>query len=131
MKKFSLIIKISLWFIFLIVVSASCSKETETILNVTNSQWYLTRSNYGGGFVNLKIEGSTNGDKVAIRTFGDGAVSDRRVKLDSKKNFSEDIVISFTATSIPSGEFEVSTNVMAYKGGDTLVVPLNSGKLKY
>lgn len=131
MKKFSLIIKISLWFIFLIVVSASCSKETETILNVTNSQWYLTRSNYGGGFVNLKIEGSTNGDKVAIRTYGDGAVSDRTVELDSKKNFSEDIVISFTATSIPSGEFEVSTNVMAYKGGDTLVVPLNSGKLKY
>ena len=29
------------------------------------------------------------------------------------------------------GEFEVSTKVMAYKGTDTLVVPLNSGKLKY
>jgi hypothetical protein len=131
MKKFSLIIKTSLCFILLIVVFASCSKETDTILNLTNSQWYLTRTNNGGGLVNLKIEGSTNSDKVTIRTFGDGVVSDRTVGLDSKKNFKEDVVISFTATSVPSGEFEVSTKVMAYKGSDTLVVPLNSGKLKY
>jgi hypothetical protein len=81
--------------------------------------------------VNLKIAGSTNSDKVTVRTYGDGVVSDENVELDSKKNFNEDIVISFTATSVPSGEFEVNTKVMAYKGTDTLVVPLNSGKLKY
>jgi hypothetical protein len=116
-----------------IIGFASCSKyeDKATALDITNSQWYLTRNNYGGGMVNLKLSGSTNSDKVTIRTFGDGVVSDENVELDSKKNFNKDIVISFTATSVPGGEFEASTKVMAYKGSDTLVVTLNSGKLKY
>ncbi len=121
-------------FLLAVIVIASCSKKediSEITLNITDSQWYLTRTNYGGGLVNLKIAGSTNGDKVTVRTHGDGVISDENVELDSKKNFNKDIVISFTATSVPSGEFEVNTKVMAYKGTDTLVVPLNSGKLKY
>ena len=79
----------------------------------------------------MKIEGSTNSDKVTIRTYGDGVVTDENVELDSSKNFNKDVIISFTATSVPSGEFEVNTKVMAYKSTHTLVVPLNSGKLKY
>jgi hypothetical protein len=117
-----------------IIALASCSKKennSPATLSITNSQWYLTRTNYGGGMVNLKIVGSTNGDKVTIRTYGDGVRSDENVELDSKKRFNKDIVISFTATSVPSGEFEVSTKIMAYKGTDTLTVPLNSGILKY
>ena len=121
-------------FLLSIIVLASCSKKEDNspaILDITDSQWYLTRTNYGGGMVNLNIAGSTNGDKVTIRTYGDGVRSDENVELDSKKRFNKDIVISFTATSVPSGEFEVSTKIMAYKGTDTLAVPLNSGILKY
>jgi hypothetical protein len=121
-------------FLLVIMAFASCSKKEDynpATLNITDSQWYLTRTNYGGGMVNLRIAGSTNGDKVTVRTHGDGVISDENVELDSNKNFNKDIVISFTATSVPSGEFEVNTKVMAYKGTDTLVVPLNSGKLKY
>jgi hypothetical protein len=121
-------------FLFVIIAFASCSKKEDhspATLNITTSQWYLTRTNYGGGMVNLKIEGSTNGDKVTIRTHGDGVNSDENVELDSRKNFNKDVVISFTATSVPITEFEVNTKVMAYKGTDTLIVPLNSGKLKY
>ena len=121
-------------FLFVIIMFASCPKKEDdspATLSITNSQWYLTRTNYGGGMVNLKIAGSTNSDKVTIRTYGDGLVSDENVELDSRKNFNKDVVISFTATSVPSGEFEVNTKVMAYKGTDTLIVPLNSGKLKY
>lgn len=121
-------------FLLLIMTFASCSKKEDNspaTLNITDSRWYLTRTNYGGGMVNLKIAGSTNGDKVTVRTYGDGVNSDENVELDSKKNFNKDIVISFTATSVPSGEFEVTTKVMAYKGMDTLTLPLNSGKLKY
>jgi hypothetical protein len=121
-------------FLLAIIAFTSCSKKednTPATLNINYSQWYLTRTNYGGGMVNLKIEGSTNGDKVTIRTHGDGVNSDVNLELDSRKNFNEDIIISFTATSVPSTEFEVSTKVMAYKGTDTLRVTLNSGKLKY
>jgi len=118
----------------MIIAFTSCSKKednTPATLNINYFQWYLTRTNYGGGMVNLKIEGSTNGDKVTIRTHGDGVNSDVNVELDSRKNFNDDIIISFTVTSVPSTEFEVSTKVMAYKGTDTLGVTLNSGKLKY
>ena len=121
-------------FLLIIIFLASCSKKGDYIpatLNITNSQWYLTRINIGGGIVHLKLAGSTNGNKVTVRTYGDGVISDENVELNSRKNFNKDVVISFTATSVPSGEFEVTTKVMAYKGTDTLVVPLNSGKLKY
>jgi len=121
----------NLFLICLFIVFASCSKKDDATLRITDSQWYLTRNILGGGEVNLKISGSTNGDKVTVRTYGDGVIFDENVELDSKKNFNKDVGISFTATSVPSGEFEVSTKVMAYKGSDTLVVPLNSGKLKY
>jgi hypothetical protein len=118
----------------LLIIFGACSKNEENntaTLSINNTQWYLTRTNYGGGVVHLKIEGSTNSDKVTIRTFGDGVITDENMELDSRKNFNKDVVISFTATSVPSGEFEITTFVMAYKGSDTLKVPIISGKLKY
>jgi hypothetical protein len=121
-------------FLLVIIAFGSCSKKEDSSpasLDINYSQWYLTRTNYGGGLVHLKIDGSTNSDKVTIRTFGDGVVTDENVELDSRKNFTKDVVISFTATSIPSGEFESSTIVKAYKSTDILTISLKSGKLKY
>lgn len=120
--------------LLIITLFISCSKKEDdspATISINNSQWYLTRTNYGGGMVNLKLAGSTNCNKVTIRTFGDGVVTDEIMELDSRKNFNTDVVISFTATSVPSGEFEKNTIIKAYKGLDTLKVPLNSGKLKY
>jgi hypothetical protein len=118
-------------FLLVIIAFVSCSKKDDAALRITDSQWYLTRNILGGGEVNLKISGSTNGDKVTVRTYGDGVIFDENVELDSKRNFNKDVGISFTATSVPSGEFEMSTKVMAYKGSDISVVYLKSGKLKY
>ncbi len=120
--------------ILVIILFVSCSEKEDyddIFLDITYTQWYLTRTNWGGGMVNLKIEGSTNGDKVTIRTYGDGKISDRNIELDSKKKFYDDVVISFTAMSVPGNEFESNTKVMAYRDMDTLTVTLNSGKLKY
>ncbi len=118
------------FFICLFVVFASCTKKDDATLSITTSQWYLTRDIYGDGFVNLKILGSTNGDKVMILTSGDGVLYWEKADLDSKKNFNTDIGIGFFH-EVPTAEFEMITKVMAIKGSDTLVVPLNSGKLKY
>ena len=113
-------------------ITLNIVKNTDKItLNITNTLWYLTKNSIGGGNVILRISGLTNGDRVTIETHGDGLKSNLNIELDSKKNFNKDVVIAFTATSLPSGEFELSTKVTAYKGTDTLVVPLNSGKLKY
>jgi len=117
-------------FLFVIIGFTSCTKVDDATLSITTSQWYLTRDIYGDGFVNLKVLGSTNGDKVMILTSGDGVLYWERVDLDSKKNFNTDIGIGFFH-EVPTAEFEMSTRVMAIKGSDTLSVPLNSGKLKY
>ena len=123
-----------LLYLLLIGVFPACSKESnqnQTAITITKSQWYLTEFLYGGGTVNLKIAGSTDGEKLTVRTFGAGVVSDEEVVLDSHKNFNKDIVIRFFVTTVPTGEFEVTTNVMAYQGADTTVIMLNSGKLNY
>jgi hypothetical protein len=121
-------------FLLLIGLFVSCAEKEDdnpVSLDITYSEWYLTRTNSGGGMVTLKIEGSANADKVTVRTYGDGLISDTNVELDSKKNFSKEIVISFSATSVQPGEFEVTTLVRAHKGTDTLELTLKSGKLKY
>jgi ABC-type thiamine transport system substrate-binding protein len=118
-------------FILAIIGFASCSKSDDARLSISNSQWYLTKNVYGGGEVNLKIIGSTNGNKVMIITSGDGVSSWQKIEQNSDNNFEADIVIGFFATAIPGGEFEMSTKVIAYKGTDSLFISLNSGKLKF
>ncbi len=130
MKKLVLFLFISIIFLLVIIAFTSCTKVDDTTLSITTSQWYLTRDIYGDGFVNLKVLGSTNGDKVMILTSGDGVLYWEKVDLDSQKNFNTDIGIAFFH-EVPTTEFEMSTRVMAIKGSDTLSVPLNSGKLKY
>jgi hypothetical protein len=72
-------------FLLVIILFASCSKRDDATLRITDSQWYLTRNILGGGEVNLKISGSTNGDKVTVRTYGDGVIFDENVELDNNR----------------------------------------------
>ena len=117
-------------FLLVIIAFTSCTKRDGVNLSFTTSQWYLTRDIYGDGFVNLKILGSTNGEKVMILTSGDGVAYWEKVDLDSEKNFNTDIIIEFFH-EVPTGEFEMSTKLMAYRGNDSIMIPLNSGKMKY
>ena len=116
--------------LLVIIAFTSCTKVDDATLSITTSQWYLTRDIYGDGFVSLKIIGSTNGDSVMILTSGDGVLYWAKVYLDSEKNFNTDITIGFFH-EVPTAEFEMSTKVVAYKGNDSIMIPLNSGKLKY
>ncbi|TFF33816.1 hypothetical protein [Mucilaginibacter psychrotolerans] len=103
-----------------------------TTINLTTSNWYVTRfTTGGGGAVNLKLEGTTNADKIILKTHGDGLISDNELPLTTGKKFSTDAGISFTATSVPAGNFTASTQLIAYKGSDVFVVDLVSGELHY
>ena len=97
---------------------------------ITKNEWYLTRNSMGGGFINLRFAGSTNADKIAIRTSGDGLLMDNDLKLTNSK-FSGDGPISFTATSVPPGTFKAQTILVAQKGNETFEVTLVSDDLKY
>ena len=47
-------------FLFVIIAFASCSKKEDlspATLNITNSQWYLTRNGIGGGYGKLENRG--------------------------------------------------------------------------
>lgn len=117
-------------FLLVFIVFTSCTKKDDATLSLTFSEWYLTRDIYGDGFVNLKVLGSTNGDKVMILTSGDGVLYWEKTDLDSKKNFDADITIAFFH-EVPTAEFEMTSKVMAIKGNDSITILLNSGKLKY
>jgi hypothetical protein len=54
--------------------------QNKSAITITNSKWYLTEFLYDGGTVNLKIAGSTDGEKLTVRTFGDGVVYDEEVE---------------------------------------------------
>jgi hypothetical protein len=118
------------YLIFLFLSLASCRKDDDPTLMVTRSDWYLERINNGGA-IHLIIEGSTTADKVTIKTYGDGVVSDKDIELDSNKHFSDDVVISFSVTSVPSEEFVADTELKIYKKTNWIAVTLTSGKLKY
>jgi hypothetical protein len=102
-----------------------------TLLVLHSAEWYLTKSTNGFAEVHLKIAGLTNGNKLTIENYGDGLIDDVDVEQDSKKNFTKDIVICFYATTVPPGEFELSTTIKVYRGSDILTVDLKSGKLKF
>ncbi len=108
----------------------SFSDAKGTWINVDSTQWYLTRL-YNGGEVHVKLHGTTNADKIAIRTSGDGVLGNNLLPLDTNKAFSADVINSFSVSSVQTGTFVSSTRLIAYRGTDTLTVTLTSGPLKY
>jgi hypothetical protein len=115
---------------FTICPANSYSDAKGTWIKVDSTQWYLTRL-YNGGEVHVKLNGSTNADKIAIRTSGDGVLGNNFLTLDENRAFSADAINSFSVTSVPAGSFTSSTKLIAYRGTDTLTVTLTSGSLKY
>ena len=112
--------------------NAGISKNENGInLNLTIAQWHLVQYQNNGGEVKLNISGSTNADRVTIRSRGDGFISDGELILDANKKFSDDVQISFFGTSLPKGIFEESVLIKAYKGNDSLLLTLNSGSLHF
>jgi hypothetical protein len=146
--------KINFISLILILVLVSCKKDDNnnsakvysntngTSVSISDALWYTTNQSYSNGYMNgysvigvsLKLVGTTNGEKIKVKTFGDGLISYYDVKMDSTKNFNDTVSVSFLVlltTAIPKDEFTKNTNLLVCKGTDTLNVALNSGKLKY
>ena len=118
-------------YIFLLSLAfSSCTKNDDPTLELSREEWYLERLNTGGA-VHLVIEGTTNADKITVKTFGDGLISDHEIDIKLSNHFEEDIVISFSVSSVPTSEFELSTDLKIYKKTNMITVTLTSDKLKY
>jgi hypothetical protein len=122
--------KAFVYFTFLFLALASCKKNDDPTLFLRRAEWYLERIS-SGGTVHLILEGTTTADGMTVRTYGDGVVFDMDVPLDSKGHFSDDVIISFSVTSVPAEEFVLSTDLKIYKKSNVITVTLTSGKLKY
>ena len=120
--------------VFIIFTLITCSKDEEQsvencnnspgqyiaamqdiILNIDEEYWYLERNEIGGGSVNLQLSGSVNADSASIRTYGDGLISESGIEINSSGEFDTDKVISFTATTLPEGDFNQVTFIKIYK----------------
>ena len=95
-------------------------------LTLSEEEWYLTRFGKNGLKVNLKISGYTNGNSISIESYGDGLNGNMGIELSPEKTFETDIEISFTAASVPKGDFTKETIMYVYKNKDTLKVNLLS-----
>jgi len=101
-----------------------------TSIIVSSVSWYLiTQGN--GGEVHIKIAGTTNAGRLVLTTYGDGLQTDINIDIDNNHRFSEDAVMSFSATSRQTDTFQENALVTAYKGSDTLKATLPSGNLHY
>jgi len=101
-----------------------------TYITTNAVTWYLTTEG-SGGTVHVKLAGVTNAEKITVTTYGDGLNSEIPMTMSGDGSFTEDIPVSFSATSRATGPFQESTVLKAYKGSDVFSVTLNSGNLQY
>jgi len=102
-----------------------------TSITLTKETWLLTRNEDGGGSVNLMLAGSTNGDSAKVTSYGDGLISLIKINLDLQKKFDMIAEISFSYGQVQEGEFNSGTDILVYKGSDSLIVTLQSCTLRY
>jgi hypothetical protein len=86
------------------------------------------------GQVNLAVTGVTNANRITVRAYGDGEISDREVKLSDTGLFSDTIEISFSYISpIPGHPIakDSKTVIKLYSGWEVMDTTIYSGPLQY
>jgi hypothetical protein len=102
------------------------SKDLDLV--ITTAQWSLTHANDGFGYILLEISGYTNGERVTVRTFGDGLISEDELQLDENKHFNEKVTIAFSHMGY-TPPVQMDTTVTAYRGDEKKEVKLESGNI--
>jgi hypothetical protein len=115
-------------FILMLFIT-SCSKDINLTLDITKAEWSTVVSG-GFGSVYLKIAGKSNGNKVTIKTYGDGLLNECELELDEDNNFNKDVEIAFT--HMPDNTpIKYNTVVKAYGYSTVKEVSLESPELKF
>jgi hypothetical protein len=112
---------------FLLNVGCKTSSNELTLI-ITTGQWSLTHANDGFGYILLEISGYTNGERVTVRTLGDGLISEDELQLDENKHFNETITIAFSHMGY-TPPVQMDTTVTAYRGDEKKEVTLESGNI--
>ena len=142
--------RIFLYFLILSLLLIACSAKDENVssnklyadshgtwLELDSSRWSTKKTGNPSNFtvfVNLLFSGTTNADSMKILTHGDGFFVNETLEMRANGAFLQDAVnVSFTFFSNTSytGIIESDTYIYAFKGNDTLITYLSSGKLDY
>lgn len=113
-----------------VITGKKYSDAKGTYIAIDTASWYLIKQG-NGGEVHFKAFGTTNADKLAITTYGDGVQRNVNIPVAANQRFSEDVVMSFSVTARQTNNFQENAVLTAYKGNDTLKAVLYSGNLHY
>ncbi|MDD3077632.1 MAG: hypothetical protein PHH37_00825 [Paludibacter sp.] len=114
--------------IFSVKGTESYSDSIGAKLNLESQKWFFEENSLGGIDVGVTLKGSIVGDSVTIRGFGDGLISDGKIELNSRNEFSGDYYIYFTVSSNELSRDSITANslIMVYNAKDTLKVKISS-----
>ena len=109
------------------------SQQADIFLEFDTKIWYTEISD-NFGFVHLSISGSTDAEKLFVRTYGDGITNEKEIELICQspscqyplKTFTDNIIISFTHAPTVGESFYSSTVVTADNSEFILNSPLLS-----
>lgn len=111
------------------LLNVGCKKSSnQLILTISSAEWYLAHESTGFGFILLRINGYTNGDRVTVLTIGDGVVSEYELQLDENKHFNEIVTIAFSYAGY-TPPVQMDTTVTAYRGEEKTEITLESGNI--
>jgi hypothetical protein len=106
-------------------------------LKIINASWFSKTEKLPHamvGHVNLAVTGVTNANRITVRAYGDGEISDRELKLSDTGLFSDTIEISFSYIS-PIPDHPISkdskTIIKLYSGSEMMDTTIYSGPLQY
>lgn len=106
-------------------------------LKIINASWFTKTEKLGHamlGHVNLAVTGVTNANRIIVRAYGDGEISDRELKLSATGLFADSIEISFSYIStIPDHPIakDSKTVIKLYSGSEVMDTTIYSGPLQY
>ncbi len=107
---------------------SGCKKSADLLLTISYSQWSLVHETNGADTIYLKLSGSTQGERVTVKTYGDGLINEYELLLNANKEFDSTVSIAFSHQrySLP---VKISTVVTAVVNGESVAVTLESGNL--
>lgn len=111
-----------------VCVMSGCKESADSFLNVNGVEWRLVHLVSGGDDVYLRLSGTCSGERVTVKTFGDGLINEQELTLNANHQFSAEVVIAFSHERYNT-PVQFETTLKAYKNGDSEEILLSSGNL--
>lgn len=108
---------------------SGCKQSNDSMLIVSRAQWSIVHLASGGDEVHLQLTGTSTGERVTVKTFGDGLLGEQELTLSADRKFNADVVIAFSYQPYVTPQ-KFSTVLTAFRNGEMVEITLESGDLR-